>query len=374
MTSWRCSSNTVWEPWPVSQPKVAEVTDRRPFLYDAHVALGAKIVPFGGWEMPLQYASGTVAEHLACRNDAVVFDVSHLGTVRCDGEGMFDALQSTLTNDLRKVAPGRAQYTHLLNDDGFVVDDIIVWWVGDNEFDVMPNASNTSGVTSALPGVDVTSERCILAVQGPNARAKVAAVDQRFADVARFRVTRFEYDGVEVRVAGTGYTGEEGLEIAVPNAGAEGLLARLVDAGITPAGLGARDTLRLEAALPLYGHELTLSSTTLEGHLGWVLGWDKATFRGRAAVERERQRGLERALTGVIVEGRQPLRDGGEVLVEGDSVGTLTSGNFSPVLQRGIGMGLLLSGLEAGTPVTVMLRGREIDAEVTALPFVRKAK
>ena len=364
----------VWERWPVSQPKVVEVTDRRPFLYDAHVALGAKIVPFGGWEMPLQYASGTVAEHLACRNDAVVFDVSHLGTVRCDGDGMFDALQSTLTNDLRKVAPGRAQYTHLLNDDGFVVDDIIVWWVGEHEFDVMPNASNTSGVTDALPGVDVTSERCILAIQGPNARAKVAAVDQRFADVARFRVTRFDFDGAEVRVAGTGYTGEEGLEIAVPNAGAEALLAKLVDAGITPAGLGARDTLRLEAALPLYGHELTLSSTTLEAHLGWVLGWDKETFRGRAAVQRERERGLERVLAGVIVEGRQPLRDGGEVLVEGDSVGTLTSGNFSPVLERGIGMGLLLSGLEAGTQVTVVLRGREIDAEVTQLPFVRKVK
>src|ERR1700690_1058847 len=174
--------------------------------------------------MPLQYATGTVAEHLACRRDAVVFDVSHLGTVGCDGADMFDVLQRTLANDLRKVAPGRAQYTHLLNDDGFVVDDIIVWWLSDTEFDVMPNASNTSGVTDALPGVDVTGERCILAIQGPHARAKVAKVDQRFADVGRFRVTRFDYQGVEVRVAGTGYTGEEGLEIAVPNHGAEELL------------------------------------------------------------------------------------------------------------------------------------------------------
>ena len=120
--------------------------------------------------MPLQYAGGTVAEHMACRHDAVVFDVSHLGTVRCDGPGMFDVLQDTLTNDLGKIAPGRAQYTHLLNEEGFVVDDIIVWWVGTNSFDVMPNASNTSGVTSALPGVDVTSERCVLAVQGPHVR------------------------------------------------------------------------------------------------------------------------------------------------------------------------------------------------------------
>jgi len=353
---------------------VADVTDRRPFLYDAHVKLGAKIVPFGGWEMPLQYATGTVAEHLACRNDAVVFDVSHLGTVRCDGAHMFDALQATLTNDLRKVAPGRAQYTHLLNDEGFVVDDIIVWWVGEHEFDVMPNASNTSGVTNALPGIDVTSERCVLAVQGPHARAKVAHVDQRFADVGRFRVTRFNYEGVEVRVAGTGYTGEEGLEIAVPNEAAEGLLARLVDAGITPAGLGARDTLRLEAALPLYGHELTLSSTTLEARLGWVLGWEKETFRGRAAVEREREQGPEKLLTGLIVEGRQPLRDGGEVLVDGVNVGTLTSGNYSPVLERGIGLGLLRGELDDGAAVSVALRGREIAATITALPFVRKVK
>jgi aminomethyltransferase len=350
------------------------VSDRRPFLYDAHVQLGAKIVPFGGWEMPLQYATGTVTEHLACRNDAVVFDVSHLGTVRCDGPQMFDALQSTLTNDLRKVAPGRAQYTHLLNDDGFVVDDIIVWWVSDDEFDVMPNASNTSGVTDALPGVDVTAERCVLAVQGPNARTKVAKVDQRFAEVGRFRVTRFDYDGVEVRVAGTGYTGEAGLEIAVPNEAAEELLARLVDAEIMPAGLGARDTLRLEVALPLYGHELTLSSTTLEARLGWVLGWDKETFRGRAAVERERERGPEKLLAGLIVEGRQPLRDGGEVLIGGANVGTLTSGNYSPVLERGIGLGLLRGDPEPGTPVSVALRGREIAAAVTALPFVRKAK
>jgi aminomethyltransferase len=350
------------------------MADRRPFLYDSHVELGAKIVPFGGWEMPLQYTSGTVSEHLACRRDAVVFDVSHLGTVRCHGPQMFEALQMTLTNDLRKIEPGRAQYTHLLNDDGFVVDDIIVWWVSDTEFDVMPNASNTTGVTSALPGVDVTSERCVLAVQGPNARAKAAVVDPRFGAVDRFRVTRFDYRGAEVRVAGTGYTGEAGLEIAVPNAVAEELLHALVSADITPAGLGARDTLRLEAALPLYGHELSLTSTTLEAGLGWVLGWDKETFRGRPRVEEERARGVRRQLTGILADGRQPLRDGGEVFVDGTSIGTLTSGNFSPVLERGIAMGLLSGEHATSTPVSVALRGREIAATVTTLPFVKKVK
>ncbi len=350
------------------------MSDRRPFLYDAHVALGAKIVPFGGWAMPLSYAGGTVSEHAACRRDAVVFDVSHLGTVRCDGPSMLDRLQDTLTNDLRKISPGRAQYTHLLNDDGFVVDDIIVWWVSDSEFDVMPNASNTSGVLNALPGTDVTSERCILAVQGPDARSKVGRIDARFAQVARFGVTRFDYRGHELRVAGTGYTGEDGIEIAAPNEVAEEILSLIVGQCITPAGLGARDTLRLEAALPLYGHELTLQSTTLEARLGWVLGWEKETFTGRTAVERERERGPSRLLTGIMAEGRQPLRDGAEVLHNGVSIGILSSGNFSPVLERGIGLGLLGGDLAANTPVAVSLRGREVPAVTTALPFIRKVK
>ena len=349
------------------------MTDRRPFLYDTHVELGAKIVPFGGWAMPLHYATGTVQEHLTCRRDAVVFDVSHLGTVRCDGPAMYDAIQATLTNDLRKIGPGRAQYTHLLDDDGFVVDDIIVWWVGENEFDVMPNASNTAGVTDALPGRDVTHERCVLAVQGPQARAKAGLVDPRFAAVGRFRVERIDFRGVEVRVAGTGYTGEAGVELSVPNAGARELLLELIAAGVTPAGLGARDTLRLEAALPLYGHELTRSSTTLEAGLGWVLGWDKAEFRGRAAVIAERERGPRRHVTGVIAEGRQPLRDGAMVVADDVAVGALSSGNFSPVLERGIGMGLLNRVLEPETAVNVQLRGRDVAARVVALPFVRKA-
>ncbi len=352
---------------------VTAMENRRPFLYDAHVALGAKMVPFGGWEMPLAYGGGTVAEHLACRRDAVVFDVSHLGTVRCDGPGMFDALQDTLTNDLRKIAPGRAQYTHLLNDAGVVVDDIIVWWYSDQEFDVMPNASNTSGVTAALPGRDVTHERCVLAVQGPHARAKVAALGAEFANVARFEVTRFDYAGAQVRVAGTGYTGEAGLEIAAPNEVAEEILSRLVAAGITPAGLGARDTLRLEAALPLYGHELSLTSTTLQARLGWVLGFEKPTFRGRDAVVAERERGVTRLLHGLLADGRQPLRDGGDVVIDGAVVGTLTSGNYSPVLGRGLGLGLLEGDFAPGTAATVTLRGRDIPVTVSALPFVRKA-
>jgi aminomethyltransferase len=350
------------------------VTDRHPFLYDVHVELGAKIVPFGGWAMPLQYATGTVAEHMACRTDAVVFDVSHLGTVRCDGDDMYERLQATLTNDLAKVAPGRAQYTHLLNERGTVVDDIIVWWMSPTEFDVMPNASNTAGVTAVLPGRDITSERCVLAVQGPNARARLATIDSRLAEVPRFHTTRIDLDGVEVRVAGTGYTGEDGIEIAIPNEGAEKFLRRLVAAGVTPAGLGARDTLRLEAALPLYGHELSDQSTTLEAKLGWAIGWNKPAFIGRDRVLAEREAGPARLLTGVQTLSRQPLREGAEVVLDGVVLGALCSGNFSPVLERGIGLGLLRGDVAPGAKLSVHLRGREVDAEVVSLPFVRKAK
>jgi aminomethyltransferase len=348
--------------------------NRRPYLYEKHLGIGAKMVPFGGWEMPLSYQSGTVSEHLACRTDAVFFDVSHLGTVRCDGDSMFEAIQGALTNDLRKIAPGRAQYTHLLNDDGFVVDDIIVWWVGDNQFDVMPNASNTTGVTSALPGVDITADRCVLAVQGPKALEKLAAFNSQFASVGRFKVERFEFEGVEVRVAGTGYTGERGVEISVPNQVAERVFDGLLSAGVAPAGLGARDTLRLEAALPLYGHELSLQSTTLEAGLGWVLGLEKEDFIGKAAVLAEITRGPKRRLAGIMSTGRQPLREGGEVFVEGRPVGQLSSGNFSPILEKGIGMGIFSEMLTPDTPVSVALRGREIEATVCSLPFVQKAK
>jgi len=287
---------------------------------------------------------------------------------------MFDSIQLALTNDLRKIEPGRAQYTHLLNEAGFVVDDIIVWWVSPTEFDVMPNASNTTGVTAALPGVDITNERCVLAVQGPSALSKLALFDERFANVGRFRVQRFNFEGAEVRVAGTGYTGERGVEISAPNEVAEQILDGLVGVGIHPAGLGARDTLRLEAALPLYGHELSLSSTSLDAGLGWVLGLEKDDFVGKAAVLREIVDGPKRRLTGVLSANRQPLREGAEVSIGGSVVGTLSSGNYSPISERGIGLGLFNQLVPVGTAVSIALRGREIDGVISNLPFVEKAK
>jgi aminomethyltransferase len=348
---------------------------KRSPLDAAHRALGARLVPFGGWDMPLAYGQGTIAEHLACRNAAVAFDVSHLGTMAVDGPGAFDRLQVALTNDLTKIGPGRAQYTHLLDElDGSVLDDIIVWWVSDETFQVMPNASNTSRVVQAVGGTDVTAGRAVIAVQGPRARDLLGAVAPDAASVPRFGVTQFDWNGATVTAAGTGYTGEDGVECAVPIQAARSFWDAVIDAGVTPAGLGARDTLRLEAGLPLHGHELGPGITPLQVGLGWVVGWDKGPFRGREALVAEKERGISRRLCGIVVEGRQPPREGYDVLLDGKPAGTVTSGNFSPVLGVGVALAFLPPDVEPGTAVEVDARGRPIAGSVVKLPFVSKKK
>ena len=344
---------------------------RRSPLDACHRRLGARMVPFGGWEMPLSYPSGTVAEHLACRNEAVVFDVSHLGTVRVAGPGARHHLDSVLTNDLGRIGPGRAQYTHLLDeDDASVLDDLIVWWRHEDSFDVMPNASNTGRVLEALGGEDVTATRAVIAVQGPSARQRLAELSPDAAAVRRFAVTDFSWRRAPCVAAGTGYTGEDGVECAVPADAAPEFWSALVDAGASPAGLGARDTLRLEAALPLHGHELGPGITPLQAGLGWVVAWDKPGFRARAVLQAERERGPTRRLRGLVVEGRQPPRQGHPVVVDGKPAGIVTSGNFSPVLGRGIALGFLPPEVEPGAEVEIEVRSRRIPARVVNPPFV----
>jgi aminomethyltransferase len=338
-----------------------------------HRRLDAKMVPFGGWEMPLSYPRGTVEEHLSCRGDSVVFDVSHLGTVRVEGDDAAERLQQAFTNDLHKVAPGRAQYTHLLDEaDASVLDDIIVWWVGDTVFDVMPNASNTDRVRAAIGGTDTTHDRAILAVQGPRAKERLATVFPDAAAVGRFRVSTLAWEGATCVVAGTGYTGEAGVEIAVPKATAVDLWEAITGAGITPAGLGARDTLRLEAGLPLHGHELGAGITSLQAGLGWVVAWSKPEFRGRAALDAERASGVRRLLMGIATDGRRPPRAECAVLIDGHPVGEVTSGNFSPTLGHGIALAFLPPATAIGTEVTIDVRGSELAGRVAATPFVAK--
>lgn len=349
---------------------------RRSPLDAAHRALGAKMVPFGGWDMPLSYPDGTLAEHHACRRGAVAFDVSHLGTVRVAGPTAFGALQAAFTNDLGKIEPGRAQYTHLLDEaDASVLDDIIVWWIDDETFDVMPNASNTSRLIEALEeggagGVDITPTRAVIAVQGPQARELVATLCPEAAEVPRFRVHQLRWDGVPITVAGTGYTGEDGIEIAVPTEHAARLWDAILAAGITPAGLGARDTLRLEAGLPLHGHELGPGVTPLQARLGWVVSWDKGPFRGREALAAEREAGPARKLVGLSTVGRRPSRADQRVLRDGTPVGVVTSGNFSPELGHGIALAFVPPEVSVGDELVIDVRGSELAATVVKTPFV----
>ncbi len=341
-------------------------------LHDEHVRLGAKLVPFGGWEMPVAYETGTITEHETCRSGAVAFDVSHLGTVRLTGADAHDRLQHTLTNDLGRIEPGRAQYTHLLAEaDASVEDDLIVWWRTDGTFDVMPNASNTQRVRDAVGGEDVTATRAVIAIQGPAARERLATVAPEAAAVGRFRVADFTFDGAPCTAAGTGYTGEDGVECAVPVDAAATFWRAVVDAGAMPAGLGARDTLRLEAALPLHGQELGPGITPLQAGLGWVVRWD-TDFRGKAALAAERDAGPRRILQGLRCEGRRPARTGNPVAIGGTVAGEVTSGNFSPILGVGIALAFLPPGTEPGTVVEIDVRGRPVAATVVPTPFVAR--
>lgn len=341
-----------------------------------HRLLDAKMVPFGGWDMPLAYPSGTLAEHAACRTGAVIFDVSHLGTVRVEGSKAFDQLQSCLTNDLSRISPGRAQYTHLLDEsDASVLDDIIVWWVSDEVFDVMPNASNTDRVVAAIGGTDTTPTRAVIAVQGPQARTLVASFCPEAAAVKRFTVEEVQVCGLSCVVAGTGYTGEDGIEIAVPNEGAAAVWNALREAGAIPAGLGARDTLRLEAGLPLHGHELGEGITSLQAGLEWVVAWNKPDFRGKSALASEKERGLARRLVGISIPGRRPARDGTRVLdASGSEIGFVSSGNFSPTLGHCVAMAFVEPSTKVGDSVSMDVRGTLIAGTVVATPFVAKKK
>jgi aminomethyltransferase len=314
-----------------------------------------------------------------------------LGSAQAHGPGAFAALQSALTNDLDRIAAGRAQYTHLLDPaDAHVVDDIIVWWVAPDDFLVMPNASNTHDLVAALTETvagnetsectveDITASRAVLAVQGPEARALLAPVLAEASAVPRFEVREITYDSpsdspVAGYAAGTGYTGEDGVELHVPASAAPAVWQRLLDAGIRPAGLGARDTLRLEAGLPLHGHELGPGITPLQAGLSWVVRFDKGDFRGRAPLLAEKERGVSRRLRGLVVDGRQIPRSGCSVLIAGTAVGEVTSGNFSPVLQKGIALAFLPPDVADGAPVVIDIRGRGVKASVVKPPFVHAA-
>ena len=354
-------------------------------LEDRHRALGASFAEFGGWLMPVSYA-GTVAEHNATRGTVGLFDVSHLGKALVRGPGAAAFVNSALTNDLNRIGPGQAQYTLCCTDDGGVIDDLIAYYVSDDEVFLVPNAANTAAVVAAMKavapeGITVTDEhrsRAVLAVQGPESTRVLTELGLP-TGIDYMAWADAEYAGVPVRVCRTGYTGEHGYEILPPWDQApvvfDALVAAVGAAGGELAGLGARDTLRTEMGYPLHGHELSTDITPVQAGCGWAVGWRKDAFWGRDALLAEKEAGPKRRLRGLRALGRGVLRADLDVLADGNRVGVTTSGTFSPTLKTGIALALIDSaaGIADGDTVTVDVRGRGIECEVVKPPFVTAA-
>ncbi|MGK2880697.1 MAG: glycine cleavage system aminomethyltransferase GcvT [Mycobacterium sp.] len=351
-------------------------------LEDRHRALAATFAEFGGWLMPVSYA-GTVAEHTATRSTVGLFDVSHLGKAVIRGAGAAEFVNSAFTNDLARIAPGKAQYTLCCTKSGGVVDDLIAYYVSDDEIFLVPNAANTAAVVARLQavapdGLTITDEHrsfAVLAVQGPRSPEVLGALGLP-TDMDYMGYADAEYNGVPVRVCRTGYTGEHGYELLPPWDGAGVVFDTLVDAvraaGGELAGLGARDTLRTEMGYPLHGHELSPDISPLQARCGWAIGWRKETFWGRDALVAEKAAGPARLLRGLKATGRGVLRAGLQVLDGDKPVGVTTSGTFSPSLKVGIALALLdtTADIADGASVTVDVRGRAVECEVVKPPFV----
>lgn len=341
-------------------------------LHSVHERTGARFTDFGGWTMPVQYDS-VLEEHAAVRSDVGVFDVSHLGRFAVSGPGAVDLLRSQLCNDIIRIEPGRAQYTMALNISGGVEDDIIVWWLDDETFWVMPNGTNFDEIvtrfetmaSSDVSFADVRSDTVLLAVQGPNAPAVIETV--LGAKPGRFRVIEGTFAGERYVAAGTGYTGERGAEICVPVSVCAQLWDALVAAGAKPAALGARDTLRLEMGFPLWGQDLTESTSPIEAGLGWVISWDH-DFVGKDALERIKEMPPSK-LVAFVTEGRAIPRHGYAVRTDTGS-GEVTSGNFSPTLGHGIGLAYVSPPPSDNEELTVEIRGKDVTATIVDLPFL----
>ncbi|MGB8020561.1 MAG: glycine cleavage system aminomethyltransferase GcvT [Candidatus Nanopelagicales bacterium] len=352
-------------------------------LTDAHRHAGARMADFGGWEMPIEYPTGVVAEHVAVRTAVGVFDVSHMGRLVVRGSGAVEALNQVLANDLDRIGSGQAQYSMLCNAHGGVVDDLLVYRSSDSEVRIVPNAANTAAVRgelmAALPAGLVVADRQdaegIVAVQGPRSRD---VVDQLGLlppgeDLAYMSFAAGDFRGADVVVSRSGYTGEHGYEVLAP---AEALVALWDElcARAMPCGLGARDTLRTEMGYPLHGQELSESITPLEAGMSWAVGWDKQVFAGRDALLAQRAAGRPRALRGLRVDGRGIPRPHMAVRTpDGRPVGQTTSGTFSPTLRVGIALALLDPAIDVGDVVEIDVRGRAVPARVVKLPFVDRS-
>lgn len=356
---------------------------KRTPLYEEHINANAKMVDFGGWDMPINYGS-QIEEHHQVRKDAGMFDVSHMTIVDLTGERVKPFLQYLLANNVDRLKDsGKALYTCMLNENGGVIDDLIVYYLKDDFYRMVVNAATREKDLAWIEKqaqafnvmVNVRDDLAMIAVQGPTARDKAHQVlgddaADKLGDMKPF----FMRELGDISVARTGYTGEDGYEIMLPADQAPGFWQKLVEAGVKPTGLGARDTLRLEAGMNLYGHDMDENTTPLESGLAWTVAWEPEDrdFIGRDAITRQKTDGIKYKLVGLVLEDRGVLRDHQKVIVDGEEAGEITSGSFSPTLGKSIAFARVPSSVDSQCQVEV--RGKHLNARVVKMPFVRNGK
>ena len=372
----------------MSAPQTSESGLKRTPLYEIHRELGARLVEFGGWEMPVQY-SGILDEHRAVRQRAGLFDVSHMGEFRVEGPGALDLLQALVPNNVARLEINQALYSQICCPDGGTLDDLIIYRLGDDKYMVVVNAGTMdkdwawfgeqARAHMGFSLSNVSYETGLIALQGPLALSILQPLTATALEgITYYHCERGEVAGIPAIISRTGYTGEDGFELYTAAADTVRMWRALLEAGkprgLLPAGLGARDTLRLEAGYCLYDHELTEQITPLEAGLGWTVKLDKGCdFIGREALASEKQNGLRQKLVGIELSERGVPRTGYAILHEGQPVGKLTSGTLSPTLERPIGLGYVPTEYaKVGTALTIDIRGRPVPASVVALPFYRR--
>ncbi|WGF89316.1 glycine cleavage system aminomethyltransferase GcvT [Marinivivus vitaminiproducens] len=355
---------------------------RRTPLYDLHVRHGGRMVPFAGWEMPVQYPLGILKEHLHCRSQASLFDVSHMGQVVIRGDGVLEAFEALVPAAAAQLPQGRLRYTQLTDEQGGILDDLIFGRLAADRVGVVVNAgcrdADIAHMRAKLPGFEVVelAERALLALQGPAAAPVMERLAPETASLRFMATAEMTVAGIPCGVSRSGYTGEDGFEISVDGADAAVLAERLLAESVVEwAGLGARDSLRLEAGLPLYGHDIDTGTTPVEAGLAWSIQKrrrEQGCFPGHETILRQLRDGPARKLVGIKTEGRAPAREGTAVAdAEGREIGKVTSGGFGPSVNGPVAMGYVESAFaEPGTPVQLMIRGKASPAAVQAMPFV----
>jgi len=371
---------------------MSETELKRTPLNAAHRALGGKMVEFGGWDMPVQYTAGVIEEHMRCRTHSALFDVSHMGEIWVEGHGAVAFVNRLTTNDVTKLVNGQAHYSALTNEAGGVVDDMLVYRFGLDKLLLVVNAATTEKdwdwITSHKGGEDValtnaSKDYCQIAIQGPDALGILQKLtDTDLSEIKYYHFTTGKVDGVESIISRTGYTGEDGFEVYADPQHAEQLWNKMLDTGgygtaegILPCGLAARNTLRLESAMSLYGHELADDITTYEANLGWITKLDKGDFTGREELAEQKAAGLERKLVGFEMTVPGIARDGFDVYIDGEKCGLVTSGSPAPFLKKNIGLAFVPTRFaNVGQEINIDVRGKHLAAKIVPTPFYKRQK